>query len=162
MSVEKICNESNHTKVAFNQEKKIILPCCYQQYFIGSTKGWMGVIIFYGFGEMMNESDEVWRWVRRNYVMSRIIKNSFNRKKKLLLPCYYQWCPIELTKQWMGVVMFDEINERVNRGNEVWRWMQQKCVMSLFIQKLRSIEKINFCYLAVTNDSLLNQQKHEW
>ena len=31
VSASKICNESNHTKIVFNQNKQLILPCCYQQ-----------------------------------------------------------------------------------------------------------------------------------
>ena len=80
VSASKICNKSNHTKIAVDQ-KKLLLPCCYQWYSIESTKWWMGVMMFYGIYETMNGSDEVWRLVQKKYVMIRIIQKMQPLKK---------------------------------------------------------------------------------
>ena len=39
VGASKICNESNHMKIAFNQKKQLLLPCCYQRCLIESAKG---------------------------------------------------------------------------------------------------------------------------
>ena len=64
-------------------EKQLLLPCCYWQCSIKSTKGLMVVIMYDVMDETMNGVDEVWRWVQHKYVMSLIIQstmvnNSFN------------------------------------------------------------------------------------
>ena len=74
VSAAKLCNDLNHTKIAYNWEKQLLLLFCYQQFLIKSTKGWIGDMIFDGISESMDGREEVWRWLHRKYVMSQIIQ----------------------------------------------------------------------------------------
>ena len=54
----------------------------------------------------MNDSDEVLRWVHQKYGMSQIIRK-FHPIEKCILPCCYQLCLTELTKQLMRVMKYE-------------------------------------------------------
>ena len=41
VSASKIWNESNRTRILFNQNKQLILPCCYRLWSIESKKQWI-------------------------------------------------------------------------------------------------------------------------
>ena len=71
VSASKMCNESNHTKISFNQNKYLtsLLP---------TMLGWID--------ETMNESDALWRWVHQKYEMSQIIQKLLSIKNN---HCYY-------------------------------------------------------------------------
>ena len=58
----------------YSINKKLILPCCYQQFSIESKKRRMGVKMFNGINKTMNVSEEVWRRVHWKYVMSQVIQ----------------------------------------------------------------------------------------
>ena len=87
----------------------------------------------------MNDSDEVWMWVYRKYVMSQIMQrfHPILKKLTLLLPTMFDWF-----EKWM------------NESDEVWRWAHQKYVMIQIIQKFHSIKKVNFscCYRQCLNE----------
>ena len=50
-------------------------------------------------GDYEGECIKIWN-------VSYHTKNVFNQQKKLLLPCCYRRCSIELTKQWMTVMKY--------------------------------------------------------
>ena len=73
MSASKIFNESNRTKFSFDRSKTIALTFLLPTVLNLIEKLWMGVMMLDRTNKNMNGSDEVWRWVQQNYVISRFI-----------------------------------------------------------------------------------------
>ena len=71
----------------------------------------------------------------------------FESYENFKLCCYGQFS-IESMKGWMGVMMFDGIDEMMNGSGELWRRVQKKYVMSQIIWKLHSTKKLllRCCY----------------
>ena len=59
VSAAKIFDEVNHTKIAFNRGKQLLLPFYYQNISIELAKGLMVVMMFDVINKVMNDFDEV-------------------------------------------------------------------------------------------------------
>ena len=57
--------------------------------------------------EMINESDEVWRWLHWKYGMSQIVQNLHSIKKNIL-PCCCEWFLMEIIKQLIRVIKYGD------------------------------------------------------
>ena len=137
VSASKICNDSIHKKIAFVRGE--------------TARNLLLLTVFDWINKMMNESDEVWKWVHQKYVIGLIIQKLHSIEEvKLVLPFCYQQCLIELTKKLMRVMKYED------------EWIKI-CNESIHT-------KIGFIrgggggalYLYVTDYAWLDQPKNEW
>ena len=134
-SSSKICNESNCTKIVFNQSKKNTLTSL-----LPDMADWIDKTI--------NAVDEVWMWVHQKYVMSQIVWELYSVKTKKSLTSLFS-------------TMVNWINETMNESDEVWRWVHQNYGMSRIVQTFYSIDTKKCTDLSITNDSCSNWQNNE-
>ena len=102
-------NESNNTKIAFNQEKKLILPFCFQWCLMDRKKQLMRVIKY--------ECECI-----KTHVMSSIIQKFHSMKTTALIL--------------LLLIMFGWIDKTMMESDELWMRVDQKYEMSRIVQKL--------------------------
>ena len=73
-------------RVAFNKQIKLLLPSCHWQFSIELAKVWIVLMMLDVIDETMNGSDEVWRQVQKQFLMSLIIQ-----KLQLLNEKYWRY-----------------------------------------------------------------------
>ena len=129
-----IWNESNPTRIVFNQNKQLLLPFCSQQWSIEFAKQQMWVMKY-----------EFERIESVEYVES--YKNCIQSKQTTfitsLLPVVVDW-----------------INKPMNASDEVLVWVHIKYWMSPILRGFYSIKTNNCFYLNVPIYDRLNQQKN--